>query len=1150
MTMKAFFLRKTSLIPVAVILLYTLVGFFLLPIVGKNILMNKLSTLLNREVFIEKIFINPYTFTSTIDVLIVKEKNKAATENNKDVFFSADKISADLSFFSLFAFTLGISDISLESPYVSIVQNQDGSFNFSDLLNSGKQDETLSKEKDKNKDKNDDQKSSGELINFVLKNVNIVQGEIRFKDKANDVSHLMENFSLSLPLLSSRQKNRHEKSKLDIGFTLNQSKTDIHVESTPFAEDLATQVDIRTLDIDLIHYLSYLSMPENIRLKKMDLNLDINLDFHAGYSKADSKNSLVVQGTINALNAIVNGGVEEEIIKIPLLTIDISPSDVLANQLNISKILMATPQLNVNRDKAGKINLLDYFSKNNENLKEEKKEDKKTANAGHNFFSLNLEDFEIKDAAVSFQDFSNETAVKCTMNFLAGAKVSQKSNTLNMTINTPEFSMQSLVFSDQQSKEEMINIPEFKIKGAVIDVGNKKIDTGTITARNGNILLKRDKDGQINIVKSVMPVQESRQPANTAGKTTAVSSGEKESLWDVTMNSFDATGFAVQFNDLTNTDPVKIDLSNISINAADLKTQGEQKGRVAVQMDWGREGRISIKGNAVPSMLSAGLDVNLKKIDIKSLQPYFTNFVRVLVTDGHLNTKGTLDLDMRGTRNNNITFAGETSLTNFICLDKKTATDFFKCNSLYFSGLDVSLFPVKVTVKDISLTDFYSRIIVSNTGEINLNTIFKQDTPEDHGKGQTSKQESKQENKQKTAASETPQIRVDSITLQGGDISFSDYLTQPNFTAGMKQIAGSVTGLSSDEQSRAKLSLKGLHGNSSPLDIAGTINPLAAKKIADINISFKDIELVNFTPYSSRYLGYKIEKGKLILDLEYTIDGSTLKSENRVQFDNFFLGERVESKDATSLPVGLAISLLKNRDGRINLDLPVSGQLDDPEFKIGSIVLKMISNLILKVVTSPFSIIGAMFGGGEDLGFVEFEYGDSAINPSDYEKLDKLAQILQEKTSINLEIQGIYDNIRDAEVLRKKGFEDLIKAEQIKELSASGSDTGTLKDVVILKEDLQYYIDMAYAVAKFPKPRDEAGNEKEIGMEEKTKLLMTNINVGKDDLRLLSMKRSENIKAYLLSTGKVEKERIFLLEPLENESSNTDRTSEVKFLLK
>jgi hypothetical protein len=367
----------------------------------------------------------------------------------------------------------------------------------------------------------------------------------------------------------------------------------------------------------------------------------------------------------------------------------------------------------------------------------------------------------------------------------------------------------------------------------------------------------------------------------------------------------------------------------------------------------------------------------------------------------------------------------------------------------------------------------------------------------------------------------------------------------------MGQIAGSLTGLSSTQESRASLNLKGLHGNSSPLDIVGTVNPLAKEKFADIDISFKDIELTNFTPYSSRFLGYKIEKGKLILDLEYIVEGDTLRSENRVKFDQFTLGERVESKDAVSLPVGLAISLLKNREGEINLDLPVTGNLNDPEFKIGSIVMKMIGNLILKVVTSPFSIIGSMFGGGEELSYIEFGYGEAEIRDEDFKKVDTLAKILQEKPSVNLEILGIYDRLRDAEALREKGFMDQIKAMKLKQMTASGSSAGTLEQVVITQEEMEPYILTAYDQAQFPKPRDEAGGEKQIDLEEKKKLLMTQIDIGEDELRLLAINRSENIKAYLISTGMVEQERIFLLEPGGDEDgAGNETTGKVKFSLK
>ena len=365
----------------------------------------------------------------------------------------------------------------------------------------------------------------------------------------------------------------------------------------------------------------------------------------------------------------------------------------------------------------------------------------------------------------------------------------------------------------------------------------------------------------------------------------------------------------------------------------------------------------------------------------------------------------------------------------------------------------------------------------------------------------------------------------------------------------MKEIAGSLTGLSSKDQSRAKLHLQGVHGASSPLEILGTVNLLAEKKFAEINVSFKDIELSNFTPYASKYLGYKIEKGKLILDLKYLIDGNVLKSENRARFDNFELGEKVDSEHATSLPVALAISLLKNRAGQIDLDIPVEGRLDDPEFKLGPIILKMIGNMILKVITSPFSIIGSLFGGGEELSFAEFEFGEGRIKESDHGKMDKLAEVLKEKSSVKLEIQGVYNSIRDAEGIREKRFETLLKEERSKKAWYSLSSPKTVAEP-LTPEEKEKYIEKVYDKAEFPKPRDEKGGKKKLDLEEKKKLLITHITVDENDLRSLALTRAENAKTYILSTGKVEKERIFLLEPMAVEKEKTDQTGRVNFILK
>ncbi|ACN15836.1 conserved hypothetical protein [Desulforapulum autotrophicum HRM2] len=1200
MAIKEIFLKKRILIPVIIMVLYTLVGFFLVPVLGKNILCKSLGKALNRQVTIERIAVNPYALTATIEEFSVAEQNK-------DALFFAKRIFANLSLSSLFTLGLNVSEFSLENPRVSIVRNRDATFNFSDLLALGQDNKTDAPEKD--------EENKGP-IRFTLKNIHITQGEFKFEDQFTNVSHAVTDFSLMLPLLTSREKSRHEAAGMDINFVVNQATVDVHVESTPFAADMATQVEIKISDVDVVHYLSYLPIPETIQLKSLGMNLDLD----AAYRSTTPKPSLQIQGKVTAVNAEIKGAAEEEIIKFPSLTVDISPSDILAGKLNITKILMQTPQLNLSRDKTGTVNLLTYIPQKQAppQQAENKVADNKADKTHSDPFSLNLDNFEIKDATVGFQDLSNEQAFNTTLfpinvlikNVKAGSTISgeyrltlaseikedfetsgrfqthpvqaqgsmnlsnlvlnkylpyyaglinfdvndgratlsanfdisEKPDKLETTINTVDFMVQSLVISDHDAKEQMVEIPEFNIKGASIDLSGKQINTGVITLRDANFFIQRDKAGELNLVKGLLPDKETKKP-----NTPVLAPQDKPSKvdtppWALTMTSFDAKQMNLRFNDLTPSNPVTIDLSKISIKADNVKNFGDEQAMVSVEMNWQKEGRINISGSVTPSTLKADLGIDLKKIDVKSLQSYFTDTVAINVLDGNVGTKGRLNLNMGDSPGSSIQFTGETSLNKFISTDKPSAKDLFKCKSLYLSGLDLSLFPVKINIKNISLTDFYSRIFVNETGEMNLAALLNTNTPQD--------QVEESEKKPEKTETEPPQIKVESITLQGGHISFSDYFNQPNFNAGMKQIAGSVNGLSSEELSRAKLVLKGIYGQSSPLDIVGTINPLAQNKYADVAVSFKDIELANFTPYSSKYLGYTIQKGKLILDLEYKINGNTLKSENRVRLDNLSLGDQVTGQKPTSLPLGLAISLLKNREGKINLDVPVAGALDDPKFRIGPIVLNTLKNLIIKVVTSPFSIIGSMFGGGEELGYVDFDHGESALTQGNHDKLNKLAEILKEKPSIRFEIKGVYDTLRDAEVLRVKQFEDAIKAVKLKNLTDSGTAPRTVDQVAIDQQDMDSYISTTYEQAQFPKPRDEAGNEKELDLNEKKKLLMTNIDVKKDDLRLLAMTRSEKIKGYLISTGKVEKERIFLLEPVETDSSTTDQSCRVTFSLK
>lgn len=1191
--------KKRVYIPAVLIVLYTITGFFILPAWLKGTLAQQLFQTLDRPVTIEKVRMNPFALTLDIDALQIEGKQT-------DVLLSCEHIRVDLSTASLFKLAPVISQVLVESPTIGLVRKKDGSFNISDLLVSNSADPSIGTKPE--------QEKADRIPGFMFENIRMTDGRVVFEDKAVGTTHRIDGFMFNLPFISSFEEDKEKKCVLDVKFTAN--KTQIAIEGTarPFVERPEGTVKLRTGDIDLLHYLKYVPVPEGLSVKSAGANLSLT----AEAAMKPSAPLVVLQGNVNVLNADVAGQDKKTLAKFEALKVVLAPSKILEGEINLTRAALIKPFADIIMEKSGQINLLAYLPGEKEKgpdtaVSNSSKKEGDTAPR----LTVQVETAEIREGNIQFADHSvpdsfstavspvdvtvkqlklaealsgqYEVSLKTQKGIkldtsgcfattpvevsgdlsvsgidlpqyapyynaqipfdLASGKVGSRMNyqfkyekeTPDLKLDISDFTVAALTLLDRSSKDQMVNIPEVSIRKANIDLAQRRINTGTIQTGGAEILVLRDKTGQINLAP---PAKDANEPVETVSAQAGPGVEPAQDLWNITVNNVKMSNSVVDFHDRTNEDPVHIKLSDISIEAADLKTYESGPGSVAFKAKWNDKGDIDIHGKFDPANLSGTLDLALDRLDIQSVQPYFTDSVRILVTKGWFNTNGKLKLDLTHQPEIQTAYTGEASITEFVSLDKKSAKDFFKCDSLFLEQVAIELFPVKVDIHEISLTQFYSRIFISDKGELNLATIFNADKT-----AAGSEEPETVQTKAEQAGSPPPQIKLDSVTLQGGHINFSDYMAQPNFTASMKDLAGSVTGLSSKEGTRAKMHLKGFHGQSSPLDISGNINPLAQKKYIDLNISFQDIELSNFTPYSSRFLGYKIEKGKLILDLEYLIDGKKLNSENRVRLDNLTLGERVESNEATNLPIGLAISLLKNSDDVIDLDLPVKGELDDPEFKIGSIILKMLGNLVVKVVTSPFSIIGSMFGGGEDLGYLDFAYGSGKLDETGADKLDTLAKILLDKPSVNLDIQGGYDANKDTMALKMIAWDQLLKAEKLKLMVAQGSDAESLEDISLTEEEIPGLIDLAYEQAQFLKPKEDSGEEKVLDVEEKKKLLITHILISPDELRLLAMERSNAIKDYLVTSGKVEKERIFLLEPKETGDIKED-TVRVTFILK
>jgi hypothetical protein len=264
-------------------------------------------------------------------------------------------------------------------------------------------------------------------------------------------------------------------------------------------------------------------------------------------------------------------------------------------------------------------------------------------------------------------------------------------------------------------------------------------------------------------------------------------------------------------------------------------------------------------------------------------------------------------------------------------------------------------------------------------------------------------------------------VSIGTIRIIDGSANYADFWIQPNFAVGIQTLNGSINGLSSEPSSRAKVKLDGKVDRYAPVNIDGEMNLLAATVYSDIKMSFKGLELTTMTPYSGRFAGYKIDKGKLSVDLNYKIDQRKLTAEQRFVIDQLQLGEQVDSPDAVHLPLKLAVALLKDRNGVIDVPLPISGSLDDPQFKIGPIIWHAVVNLFVKVATAPFAALGRLFGGhGEEMKYIDFDPGSAELDDASREKLNSLTKALQDKTQLQLDVPIVFSKDLDVPELAKR----------------------------------------------------------------------------------------------------------------------------------
>jgi uncharacterized protein involved in outer membrane biogenesis len=719
-------------------------------------------------------------------------------------------------------------------------------------------------------------------------------------------------------------------------------------------------------------------------------------------------------------------------------------------------------------------------------------------------------------------------------------------------------SLRALRLHRAGGRGDFLSVPSAALTGSSLDLAARTVALGQLSWSGARLAVTRGRDAVWNLA-TLLPAA----PATTATPATATPAATPTAVaptsWTFAVKRFALERARVDVDDALPAQPVHLVLAPLALTATDISTAPGARGRLAARARVDGSGTISFAGGVGLTPLTARLKTEIANVPLVPLQGYVTDRLHLVVNDGAASASGELTV-AAGDPLPNVGFTGRASIDRLATVDAHAAEDLVRWSSLAFDGVSFASAPFHLAIADISLSGLVTRVVVAADRTINLSRVFGAAPPP----AGTAAQEAATVPEAAAApeagpaleptaiAEPTPappttpappaaaapaaaagaaaSVRIDKVTVRDGAIVFIDRSVSPEFRTDVTALAGSVSRLSSLASTAADVDLHATLNGQAPLSVTGKVNPLAGNLFLDLKVVGNDFDLPAVSPYSGTYAGYAIRRGKLDVDLDYKLAERRLQAQNKLELDQFDFGEKVASPKATHLPVRLAVSLLKDRQGRITLNLPVSGSLDDPKFRVGAIIVRMIVNLLVKVATSPFSLLGSLFGGGgAELDTVVFPPGSATLDAAAQARLDVLAKALHDRPGLRLDIAGRFDESADREGLRKLGLERAVKREKLAEIVKSGGTAPSLDAVVVPPAEFDTYLTRAYKHGKFAKPRSWLGIAKKEPPAEMEKLLLASFAPTADALRQLATERAQAVQGYLQRTGKVNADQLFVV---------------------
>jgi hypothetical protein len=1006
--LRAIVTSKPAVIGVVALLIYALAGFVGAPWLVRQQLPKLVEQHLGAQATIGDVRINPFLFKLELDELAINEKSGLPA-------FQVGKLLVDFETSSLLRWALTFREIRIEKPLINADLDAEENLNLARLLAAI------------NKNAEQEEESDSKLPRLLVEHFEIAGGVFKFTDHTLKPAAKSAvdpiNFEIrDVSTLPDHSGEHRLHAKLPGGGELQwQGKLSL----SPIASSGA----ISLKDARLSALWQFVR--DHLTIAEPQGNYHFGVRYQFGYGNGALKFEAedLSFGLKDLVIAQEKGGTV--LAKLGTIAFEGGSFNLAQRSLAFKDIRVADGRLGIILDEdsvpdwAKLVRSNPIPGKADEAEKTQPKDaEKEPAKAAP--WTISLPQVNIGPLALSLTDYSRAkplllTAAKTEITLAASASVGEP---LQALVENGVLKLQDIRVTPVEEKDTPVTVESAEVTGLGVNLQEKTIRIGLARLSAGRMSARRDADGSLHLVTMLAP-----------RKVQAIKELRKEGF-SIALDRAEISKYAVALTDQTFQPAISYDIEQINASLSKIavppvKTPSPFELSLRVKQGG------SVKAKGTLDMLRERIDTRIEAADLAllPLDPILKRDTTLTLASGKAGASGQVTVNAKATPPA-FRFTGAANISE---VDVQTAAKerLVGWKQIGFSDILVDTAENRVNVAQVNLSQPYAKLIINKDKSTNLDAVRRAPAKEAAAAPATSAVPP-------PPAEASPQmvVGVDRVRVEGGSMDFADLSLVLPFATFIKDLNGSATGLSSSTDSRANLKFEGGVADYGLARAEGTIQPFAPKKFTDIAVAFRNIELVPMSPYTATFAGRKIASGKVSLDLQYKIENSKLRGDNKMVLDKFTLGERVESPTAINLPLDLAIALLTDSDGKIDLALPVAGDVDNPEFSYGHVIWQAIRTVLTRIVTAPFRALGSLFGGNtETLGDIVFDAGGARVLPTEQEKLRRVAEGLQKRPQLKLQIQGTWHKDIDARALRARAVRaDLAGREGIK--LAPGEDPG------------------------------------------------------------------------------------------------------------